>query len=112
LIADVFHAGGQFFAEDFSSFDNLVFRRKKQNARQTFYQGLIACFFISAEKKARQTILEWSISPILTVLVLGEKNKYSADNLSGLDTFVFHFGGDFYSTDNFDDDLTSSSTKY
>jgi hypothetical protein len=36
---------------------------------------LIAWFFISAEKKARRTILEWSISPILTDLILGEKNK-------------------------------------
>ena len=33
------------------------------------------------------------------------KNKCSADNFSQLDTFVFHFGGDFYSTDNFDDDF-------
>jgi hypothetical protein len=49
LTADVFHAVGQFFAEDFSSFDKLVFKRKKQNARQTFLRGLTAWFFISAD---------------------------------------------------------------
>ena len=71
----VFHAGGLFFAEDFSSFDKLVFKRKKQKARQTFSRGLTAGFFSSAEKKTRRTILEWSFSPILTVLILGEKKQ-------------------------------------
>ena len=71
----VFHAGGLFFAEDFSSFDKLVFKTKK-TARLTFSRGLTAWFFISAEKKARRTILEWSISPILTVLILGEKTMF------------------------------------
>jgi hypothetical protein len=52
-----------------------VFKRKKQNARQTFSRGLTAWFFSSAEKKIRRTILEWSISPILTVLILGEKKQ-------------------------------------
>lgn len=104
MIADVFHAGGQFFAEDFSSFDRLDFRRKTK-ARQTFFLGLIAWFFISAEKKSSADNLDWSISPILTVLILGEKTNRLADNLSGLDSFVFHFGGEFYSTDNFDDDV-------
>src|SRR5574344_1299991 len=80
-------------------------REKSKTARQTFSRGLTAEFFISAEKKARRTILERSISPILTVLILGEKNKCSADNFSQLDTFVFHFGGEFYSTDKFDDDF-------
>jgi hypothetical protein len=112
LTTNVFHAGGQFFTEDFSSFDSLVFKRKKQNARQTFSRCLIAWFFISEEKKTRRTILERSISPILTVLILGEKTNRLADNLSGLDAFAFHFGGEFYSSDNFDDDLASSSTKY
>ena len=56
LTTNVFHAVGQFFAEDFSSFDKLVFKRKKQKARQTFSLGLIDWFFISAEKKARRTI--------------------------------------------------------
>jgi len=72
-----------------------VFRRKKQNARQTFSRGLIAWFFISAEKKARRTILERSISPILTVLILVEKTNRLADNFSGLDAFAFHLDRDF-----------------
>ena len=91
----VFHAGGLFFAEDFSSFDKLVFKTKK-TARLTFSRGLTAWFFSSAEKKIRRTILEWSISPILTVLILGERTKCSADNFSGLDGFAFHFSGEFY----------------
>ena len=40
------------------------------------------------------------------------KNNCSADSFSQLDVLVFHIGGEFYSTDNFDDDLASSSTKY
>jgi len=52
-----------------------VFKRKKQKARQTFSRGLTAGFFSSAEKKTRRTILEWSFSPILTVLILGEKKQ-------------------------------------
>ena len=80
-------------------------REKSKTARQTFSRGLTAGFFISAEKKARRTILERSISPILTVLILGEKTKCSADNLSGLDAFAFHLDRDFYSTDNFEDDF-------
>jgi hypothetical protein len=35
MTADVFHSGGQFYAEDNSSFDSLDFN-KEQNARQTF----------------------------------------------------------------------------
>src|SRR5574344_2625239 len=85
---------------------------KSKTARQTFSRGLTAGFFISAEKKARRTILERSISPILTVLILGEKTNGSADISSGLDRSVFHAVEEFYSTDNFDDDLASSSTKY
>jgi hypothetical protein len=61
-------------------------------------------FHFGGEKSSADN-LDWSISPILTVLILGEKTNRLADNLSGLDTFVFHFGGEFYSTDNFDDDV-------
>ena len=32
LTADIFHAGGRLFAEDFSSFDRLDFRRNKMSA--------------------------------------------------------------------------------
>ena len=49
--------------------------------------------------------MERSISPILTVLILGEKFKMLGRQFFGLDGFVFRFGGEFYSTDNFDDDF-------
>ena len=80
-------------------------REKSKTARQTFYRGLIDRFFMPAEKKARQTILEWSISPISTVLILGEKTNARQTIFRGLTVLLFHFGGEFYSTDNFEDDF-------
>ena len=49
--------------------------------------------------------MDRSISPILTVLILGEKTNGSADISSGLDRSVFHAVEEFYSTDKFDDDF-------
>jgi hypothetical protein len=72
LIADAFHAVGQFFAEDFPSFDNLVFKRKT-NSSADILSGLDSLVFHFG----------------------GEKNKCSADNFSGLDAFAFHLDSDF-----------------
>ena len=41
-------SGGQFYTEDFSSFDSLEFK-KKQNARTTIFRFSTAWFFISTE---------------------------------------------------------------
>jgi len=48
--------GGQFGLKLLSYFDSFGFRRKKQNARQTIYQGLTLLLFNSAENFSRQTI--------------------------------------------------------
>jgi len=76
LTADVFISGGQFYAEDFSSFGRLDFREKSKTladilagpdrdffistetfktARQTVSRGLTVLFFISGGEFHRQT---------------------------------------------------------
>ena len=86
-----FISGGQFFAEDSSSFDSLVFKRKKQKTLVDSFASLDREFFISTENL---------------------KKNCSADSFSGFDSFVFHFGGEFHrhkiSTTTFESD----STKY
>ena len=66
-------SGGQFYAEDFSSFDSLVFKRKKAKCRSTAFRGSTVLLFISTEifKTARQTL--------------------QLDSSSVLDSLVFHF---------------------
>ena len=75
-----FISGGQFYAEDFSSFDSLVFKRKTKRW-STAFRGSTESFSF------RQRILK----------------TCSVDSFSRLDSFVFHFDREFYSTDNNED---------
>jgi hypothetical protein len=87
-----FHFGGEknladnFRMEHLSYFDNLVFRRKKQNHRQTIFRGLTLLFFISAENFSdRQFRRRFSIKldKILRIMILekyNERNEWLAAN--------------------------------
>jgi predicted ATPase len=60
---------------------------------------------MSADSFSRRTF------PRLTSWCLGEKTNGSADIFSGLDAFNFHLDGDFYSTDNFDNNVRNRLDK-
>ena len=88
----VFHFGGEkssadnFRMEHLSYFDSFDFRRKKQNARQTFFRGLTVLFFISAENFTdRQFRRRFSIKldKILRIMILkiyNGRNEWLAAN--------------------------------
>ena len=112
MTTNVFHTSGQFYSEDFSSFDKLVFKRKKQNGSADIFSELDSwVFHFGGEKSSADNFGVEHLS-YFDCFDFRRKNNCSADSFSQLDVLVFHIGGEFYSTDNFDDDLASSSTKY
>jgi len=75
-----FISGGDIYAEDFSSFDSLEFNERAKRWPTAFRVSTESFSF-------RQRLLK----------------NCSAESFSGLDSFVFHFVGEFYPTDNYEE---------
>ena len=100
-----------FSRRTFPSFDNLVFKRKNKRLGRHFLGARRLGFSFRRRKKARRTILERSISPILTVLILRVKNKMLGRQFFVAWRFCFSCRQRILPTDNFEDDFWTKLDK-